>query len=113
MKMKIFEECYTLSNGAKIPKMGLGTWFIPDETEAAEWNMESIMKRDVRIADIIMKKLLKWNANYMQFYSDELIEDKPSEEDLARIAEFRKKGWIQNLRIFKVKIEKCLKGKVC
>ena len=64
------------------------------ETEAAEWNMESIMKRDVRIADIIMKKLLKWNANYMQFYSDELIEDKPSEEDLARIAEFRKKGWI-------------------
>ena len=32
MKMKIFEECYTLSNGAKIPKMGLGTWFIPDET---------------------------------------------------------------------------------
>ena len=64
------------------------------ETEAAEWNMESIMKRDVRIADIIMKKLLKWNANYMQFYSDELIEDKPTEEDLARIAEFRKKGWI-------------------
>lgn len=30
--MKIFEECYTLSNGAKILKMGLGTWFIPDET---------------------------------------------------------------------------------
>lgn len=30
--MKIFEECYTLSNGAKIPKMGLGTWFIPDES---------------------------------------------------------------------------------
>lgn len=34
MKMKIFEECYTLSNGAKIPKMGLGTWFIPDETHS-------------------------------------------------------------------------------
>ena len=30
--MKIFEECYTLSNGAKIPRMGLGTWFIPDKT---------------------------------------------------------------------------------
>lgn len=28
----IFEECYTLSNGAKIPKIGLGTWFIPDES---------------------------------------------------------------------------------
>lgn len=32
MKMMIFEECYTLSNGVKIPKIGLGTWFIPDET---------------------------------------------------------------------------------
>lgn len=32
--MKIFEECYTLSNGVKIPKMGLGTWFISDETVA-------------------------------------------------------------------------------
>ena len=30
--MMIFEECYTLSNGVKIPKMGLGTWFIPDES---------------------------------------------------------------------------------
>lgn len=30
--MMIFEECYTLSNGVKIPKIGLGTWFIPDET---------------------------------------------------------------------------------
>lgn len=28
----IFEEYYTLSNGIKIPKLGLGTWFIPDET---------------------------------------------------------------------------------
>lgn len=31
----IFEENYTLSNGVKIPKLGLGTWFIPDD-QAAE-----------------------------------------------------------------------------
>lgn len=30
----IFEETYTLSNGVKIPKLGLGTWFIPDESAA-------------------------------------------------------------------------------
>lgn len=30
--MMIFEECYRLSNGVKIPKLGLGTWYIPDET---------------------------------------------------------------------------------
>ncbi|MCF4114895.1 aldo/keto reductase [Dethiosulfovibrio acidaminovorans] len=27
----IFEETYSLSNGVKIPKLGLGTWFIPDD----------------------------------------------------------------------------------
>lgn len=30
----IFEETYTLSNGVQIPKLGLGTWFIPDDTAA-------------------------------------------------------------------------------
>lgn len=31
----ILQETYTLSNGVKIPKLGLGTWFIPD-AQAAE-----------------------------------------------------------------------------
>jgi diketogulonate reductase-like aldo/keto reductase len=31
----IFNETYTLSNGVKIPKLGLGTWFI-DDTSASE-----------------------------------------------------------------------------
>lgn len=30
----IFTETYTLNNGVKIPKLGLGTWFIPDEDVA-------------------------------------------------------------------------------
>lgn len=30
----IFEETYTLSNGVHILKLGLGTWFIPDNTAA-------------------------------------------------------------------------------
>lgn len=31
----VLEESYTLANGIKIPKLGLGTWFIPDD-QAAE-----------------------------------------------------------------------------
>lgn len=30
----MLNQNYTLSNGVKIPKLGLGTWFIPDETAA-------------------------------------------------------------------------------
>ncbi len=33
----ILQETYTLSNGVRIPKVGLGTWLIPDDkvTEVA------------------------------------------------------------------------------
>ena len=31
----ILQETYTLSNGVRIPKLGLGTWLIPDN-EAAD-----------------------------------------------------------------------------
>lgn len=29
--MRMLQENYSLSNGVKIPKLGLGTWFIPDD----------------------------------------------------------------------------------
>ena len=35
MQKRILQETYTLSNGTQIPKLGLGTWFIPDG-QAAE-----------------------------------------------------------------------------
>lgn len=35
MQTKILQETYTLSNGIQIPRLGLGTWFIPDG-QAAE-----------------------------------------------------------------------------
>ena len=30
----IFEETYTLHNGVTIPRLALGTWFIPDDKAA-------------------------------------------------------------------------------
>lgn len=35
MQTKMLQETYTLSNGVRIPRLGLGTWFIPDG-QAAE-----------------------------------------------------------------------------
>lgn len=32
--MAVLQECYTLSNGVRIPKIGLGTWMIPDSDVA-------------------------------------------------------------------------------
>ena len=37
----IFEETYTMSNGAKIPKLALGTWLIENE-EAADAVCEAV-----------------------------------------------------------------------
>ena len=31
----VLNETYTLSNGLSIPKVGLGTWLIPDEEVAS------------------------------------------------------------------------------
>ncbi len=30
----MFNEAYTLTNGIRIPKLGLGTWFIDDDKAA-------------------------------------------------------------------------------
>ena len=56
--------------------------------------MDSIIKRDIRISDDIKALLAKWDKAYQNFTNSTGQDDKPSEEDLARIAEFKKKGWI-------------------
>ena len=63
-------------------------------SEITEWDMDSIMKRDIRISDSIMALLSKWNNDYLNIPTVVNEEEKPSEEDLARIEEFRKKDWI-------------------
>lgn len=62
-------------------------------SEINEWDMDSIMKRDLRISDSIMAFLAKWNNDYLNVPTD-VAEEQPTKEDLARIEEFKKKGWI-------------------
>ena len=59
-----------------------------------DWDMDSIMKRDIRISDEIIKILNRWNNEYLNIPVEVSEAEEPSEEDLARIEEFKKKGWI-------------------
>lgn len=63
-------------------------------SDVVDWNMDSIMKRDIRVSDQIIKTLNKWNNEYLNVPIEAAKTDEPSEEDLARIEEFKKKGWI-------------------
>ena len=62
-------------------------------SDVHEWDMDSIMKRDIRVSDSITAILKKWNNEYLNIPSDTPV-DEPTAEDLARIEEFKKKGWI-------------------
>lgn len=63
-------------------------------SDVQNWNMDSIMKRDIRISDEIIKILNRWNNEYLNIPVEASEAEEPSEEDLARIEEFKKKGWI-------------------
>lgn len=63
-------------------------------SDVSDWNMDSIMKRDIRVSDEIIKTLNKWNNEYLNVPVEAAKADAPSEDDLARIEEFKKKGWI-------------------
>lgn len=62
--------------------------------DVVDWNMDSIMKRDIRVSDEIISILNRWNNEYLNVPVEDTKADEPSAEDLARIEEFKKKGWI-------------------
>ena len=64
------------------------------DSKIDNWNLDSITERDLRITDIIVKILKRWNDDYMTQSSCNQKE-MPTEEQLAQIEEFKKKGWIK------------------
>lgn len=63
-------------------------------SDIEDWNLDSIMKRDIRVSDEMISILNRWNDEYLNISVETVKTDGPSEEDLARIEEFKKKGWI-------------------
>lgn len=51
----MLQEKITLSNGVKIPKLGLGTWFIPDD-QAAE-----AVRQAASMGGILERNIRRWN----------------------------------------------------
>ena len=61
-------------------------------SEVMEWNLDSIIKRDLRISDEMAEIFARWNSEYLNFPIDKEKAEVPSEEDLAQIEEFKRKG---------------------
>ena len=59
------------------------------------WNMDSIIERDIRTSDEILKILHTWDDAYNNITTGQVASDNvPSAEQQAMIEEFRKKGWV-------------------
>ena len=50
-------------------------------SEVMDWNLDSIMKRDLRISDEMAKIFARWNSEYLNFPIDKEKAEVPSEED--------------------------------
>ena len=50
-------------------------------SEVMEWNLDSIIKRDLRISDEMAKIFTRWNNEYLNFPIDKEKAEVPSEED--------------------------------
>ncbi len=63
------------------------------ELNINEWELENISERDIRICDIIKNIFDEWNSNYINYNIKKNL-NIPSDEEKAKIEEFRRKGWI-------------------
>ena len=61
-----------------------------------DWDLDSIIERDIRTSDRILEILNSWNQEYKNSYESKPVDDagQPSAEQQAMIEEFKKKGWV-------------------
>lgn len=62
--------------------------------EIVNWDMDSIVERDIRVTDQILKILDSWDKDYSNLPVQE-NDQQPTAEELAMIEQFKKKGWIK------------------
>lgn len=77
---------YLLSNISITKKLGT--------LEIDEWNLDSIMTRNIRILDTVKNILSQWNDRYNNISTESTIEAQPTDSDLEKIEEYKRKGWI-------------------
>ena len=77
---------YLLSNISITKKLGT--------LEIDEWNLDSIMTRNIRILDSVKNILSQWNDTYNNISIDSTKETQPTDSDLEKIEEYKRKGWI-------------------
>lgn len=63
------------------------------ELNINEWELDNISERDIRICDAIKNIFDEWNSNYINYNIKKNL-NIPSDEEKAKIEEFRRKGWI-------------------
>ena len=59
---------------------------------ADDWDLEDISERDIRISDLIVNLLAKWNQDYLATTATK--ENSPTVEEIAMIERFKSKGWL-------------------
>ena len=62
--------------------------------EVDEWNLDSIMTRNIRILDSVKNILRQWSDTYNNISIDSTKETQPTDSDLEKIEEYKRKGWI-------------------
>ena len=62
--------------------------------EIDEWNLDSIMTRNIRILDSVKNILRQWNDTSNNISIDSTKETQPTDSDLEKIEEYKRKGWI-------------------
>ncbi len=56
----------------------------------ADWNLDNITERGVKVCEDVLSTVDEWNAEYMGMTA----ENTPTPEDLAAIEKYKLKGWI-------------------
>ncbi len=62
-------------------------------TTYVDWNLDSIVERDIRVSDEILNIIETWDKDY-GVSSSSVSKEIPSAEQQAMIDEFKKKGWV-------------------